>query len=158
VPTATCVDGWKSPSIGRQGACSHHGGVKDYGRDYLLIAGGLSVAVGCYISGYLSRYSWATRPILTGALQRLTRRPTPKPAFASEIEIISNAIKNGSKIEFLYKKPNDAVYTKRTCRPIELVRLSGRDGKKTLCVRGYCELREDARTFALKRMKNLRSL
>ena len=23
----TCADGWKSPSIGRQGACSHHGGV-----------------------------------------------------------------------------------------------------------------------------------
>jgi Topoisomerase DNA binding C4 zinc finger len=24
----TCVDGWHSPSIGIQGACSHHGGVK----------------------------------------------------------------------------------------------------------------------------------
>lgn len=24
---ATCRDGWRSPSIGRQGACSHHGGV-----------------------------------------------------------------------------------------------------------------------------------
>jgi hypothetical protein len=23
----TCADGWDSPSIGRQGACSHHGGV-----------------------------------------------------------------------------------------------------------------------------------
>jgi hypothetical protein len=23
----TCADGWNSPSIGRQGACSHHGGV-----------------------------------------------------------------------------------------------------------------------------------
>lgn len=22
-----CADGWRSPSIGRQGACSHHGGV-----------------------------------------------------------------------------------------------------------------------------------
>lgn len=22
-----CADGWASPSIGRQGACSHHGGV-----------------------------------------------------------------------------------------------------------------------------------
>ena len=24
----TCLDGWHSPSIGRQGACSHHGGIK----------------------------------------------------------------------------------------------------------------------------------
>ncbi len=24
---AKCADGWSSPSIGRQGACSHHGGV-----------------------------------------------------------------------------------------------------------------------------------
>ena len=24
---AECADGWNSPSIGRQGACSHHGGV-----------------------------------------------------------------------------------------------------------------------------------
>lgn len=23
----TCADGWRSPSIGEQGACSHHGGV-----------------------------------------------------------------------------------------------------------------------------------
>src|SRR5438093_10276999 len=27
VPAAVCSDGWASPSIGRQGACSHHGGV-----------------------------------------------------------------------------------------------------------------------------------
>ena len=26
----TCRDGWKSPSIGERGACSHHGGVADW--------------------------------------------------------------------------------------------------------------------------------
>lgn len=26
-----CSDGWASPSIGRQGACSHHGGVSNRG-------------------------------------------------------------------------------------------------------------------------------
>jgi hypothetical protein len=31
----TCADGWRSSSIGAQGACSHHGGV-DRGR-YILI-------------------------------------------------------------------------------------------------------------------------
>ena len=28
---ATCRDGWASPSIGRSGACSHHGGVAGHG-------------------------------------------------------------------------------------------------------------------------------
>ena len=32
----TCRDGWPSPSIGRRGACSHHGGV-DRSEDWLLI-------------------------------------------------------------------------------------------------------------------------
>src|ERR671919_300543 len=27
IPESTCRDGWESPSIGRQGACSYHGGV-----------------------------------------------------------------------------------------------------------------------------------
>jgi len=27
--SARCSDGWNSSSIGRQGACSHHGGVRD---------------------------------------------------------------------------------------------------------------------------------
>jgi hypothetical protein len=26
--SGNCNDGWTSPSIGKQGACSHHGGVK----------------------------------------------------------------------------------------------------------------------------------
>lgn len=30
-PTASCRDGWRSSSIGKQGACSHHGGVKRSG-------------------------------------------------------------------------------------------------------------------------------
>lgn len=37
----TCRDGWHSPSIGRAGACSHHGGVdRSWGlRTWLLILG-----------------------------------------------------------------------------------------------------------------------
>lgn len=33
---AMCRDGWRSPSIGRQGACSHHGGVSRNGPIGLL--------------------------------------------------------------------------------------------------------------------------
>lgn len=40
----TCNSGWKSPSIGRQGACSHHGGVAGWkGTLPILVSGGAAV-------------------------------------------------------------------------------------------------------------------
>ena len=48
LPPPICTDGWHSPSIGRSGACSHHGGVhRPYAWIALLgsITGG--IAVGC---------------------------------------------------------------------------------------------------------------
>jgi len=42
---ATCRDGWASPSIGMQGACSHHGGVRRGPAGFLFI-----VALG--LAGY----------------------------------------------------------------------------------------------------------
>lgn len=38
----TCADGWASPSIGRQGACSHHGGVDGSAGLWGLIGGGVA--------------------------------------------------------------------------------------------------------------------
>mgnify|MGYP000093517658 CR=1 FL=1 len=52
----TCNDGWQSPSIGKQGACSHHGGVNDLPKYLVMIVsvfGG--VIVGSYYSGTQSR-------------------------------------------------------------------------------------------------------
>lgn len=43
-----CADGWHSPSIGRSGACSHHGGVhQPYAWLALLgsITGGIAVGL-----------------------------------------------------------------------------------------------------------------
>lgn len=45
-PERTCKDGWKSPSIGRQGACSHHGGVG--GDWYFLFTVAASLASGVF--------------------------------------------------------------------------------------------------------------
>ena len=40
----TCSSGWKSPSIGRQGACSHHGGVAGWKSTLpILVSGGAAV-------------------------------------------------------------------------------------------------------------------
>ncbi len=37
LPAVSCMDGWSSPSIGRSGACSHHGGVNTLPQDLAII-------------------------------------------------------------------------------------------------------------------------
>ena len=44
----TCWSGWKSPSIGKQGACSHHGGVNksaERAAFFVSVAAGLLISV-----------------------------------------------------------------------------------------------------------------
>lgn len=68
-----CIDGWRSPSIGSQGACSHHGGV-DYGpireaRRAAMVAALLSAFVAWLVMTGIAKMA---------SLRR--RLPTPKPA------------------------------------------------------------------------------
>src|SRR4030095_8895708 len=92
VPHAACRDGWNSPSIGRQGACSHHGGVE--GHEVLnVFVFGLSVAAGVFTSSLLSRND-KSRPSRT---QFYDQR------FSVEAKLIMSAIENHKRIEFLYK-------------------------------------------------------
>ena len=45
----------------------------------------------------------------------------------------------------------------RTIRPMGFKQVSARGGTKiSLCVHGHCDLRDEARVFALKRMSKLR--
>ena len=48
VNTPTCEDGWRSSSIGIQGACSHHGGVKEDPLRYFVIPAGLLAGIIAY--------------------------------------------------------------------------------------------------------------
>lgn len=43
-----CMDGWRSPSIGIQGACSHHGGVKPQPATAFFIS--VAVAIGALVA------------------------------------------------------------------------------------------------------------
>jgi len=80
-----------------------------------------------------------------------------KTAFSKRLSLINEAIRSGKEIEFLYKKPEDKSFRKRTVKPSELKNAAHRDGiNSTLCVRGYCYLRKAERVFALKRMKGLK--
>jgi len=78
-------------------------------------------------------------------------------AFSKRIANIRYAIENSKLIKFGYKKPTDKGHKQRIVKPAELINIAHvRDSGSTLCVRGYCELREAERTFALKRMRGLK--
>jgi hypothetical protein len=102
VPELTCVDGWRSPSIGRQGACSYHGGVEKHSVLGVLI--GASVAAGFVTFNVLSRKRQRKKSRSRFAIE---------DASSAEIRLIRSAIENNKKIQFLYKRAGEAVYQMR---------------------------------------------
>lgn len=146
LPEVRCADGWASPSIGRQGACSHHGGVE--GNDfYILLILGASIWAGISVSNMFSVNKDTDKQHLFDERNN----------YPEEISIISSAIEQGRRIEFLYKKPKSKNYEKRRIKPIEFKEIPHTYGSKiTLCILGYCEERKANRNFALKRMTSLR--
>ena len=57
VGPAACTDGWSSPSIGRQGACSWHGGVNHL-PEFLVLLGSIALGFGAsHIAGMFSKKS-----------------------------------------------------------------------------------------------------
>ncbi len=53
-----CRDGWASPSIGQNGACSWHGGVDGTAAAlFLFLAVPLAIGVGLWVMNYLDRLS-----------------------------------------------------------------------------------------------------
>lgn len=78
-------------------------------------------------------------------------------AIDDRIKAVNYAISSKSNIEFLYKKPTDAQYSKRIVTPYRLKKVNHENTNGfTLCVEGFCHKRQEPRTFALKRMKNLK--
>ncbi len=73
-------------------------------------------------------------------------------------EDIETAINTGHKIVFLYKKPQDKSYQSRTIKlPIGFIEYQHSYGNgATFCVKGICDLRKAERSFALKRMRDLK--
>ncbi len=77
-------------------------------------------------------------------------------AFSEQIAEIQYAIDNHQKIQFSYKKPSDRRWTVRVVVPERLFNIpNSRESGETLCVEGFCELRQDTRIFALERMESL---
>ena len=77
-------------------------------------------------------------------------------AYEKRVNDLRRAINTGSRVKFGYKKPQDKGYKTRIVTPKELVTVDHeRDSGSTLCVRGLCELRQENRTFSIKRMQGL---
>lgn len=70
--------------------------------------------------------------------------------FAERLTLINTAIDNNKELFFHYRKFSGEK-TKRTFKP-EIIERIGR----SLCVRGYCYLRNDKRVFAIRRMSKVR--
>lgn len=78
-------------------------------------------------------------------------------AFSKRVSTLRYAIAQGKKVKFKYKKFTDDDYVERIVTPSNIINIAHRrDSGNTLCVKGFCELRNDDRTFALKRMKGLK--
>ena len=76
--------------------------------------------------------------------------------FSEPFAEIQSAIDNDQKIQFDYKKPSDRRWTTRVVIPERLFNIPNtRESGETLCVEGFCELRQDTRVFALERMQGL---
>ena len=76
--------------------------------------------------------------------------------FKDQAAEIQSAINNHQKIMFDYKKPSDRRWTTRVVVPDRLLNIpNSRESGETLCVEGFCELRQDTRVFALERMQEL---
>ncbi len=70
-------------------------------------------------------------------------------SFGKKIKLINYAISQNKKIHFNYRKFTGEK-SKRTISPETTNRI-----RRTWCVEGFCFLRNEDRTFAIKRMRNL---
>ena len=84
---------------------------------------------------------------------------TLKPSqseYSEQFADIQAAIDNDQRIRFEYKKPRAKRWMTRVVTPERLLNIpNSRESGETLCIEGFCELRQDTRVFALERMQGL---
>jgi len=74
------------------------------------------------------------------------------------IKSIHEAILQGNKVSFGYKKGGEKDFTRRRVLPKSIVTERRKDGSSSVCVVGHCFLRNDKRQFALSKMRSLKIL
>ena len=134
--------------------CSHCGNEQDVYllHDIPVFEGGTNeldtlrlICRACYTSMY-------REPNIFGTF---TLNPS-QSEFSEQVSEIQSAIDNNQQIQFDYKKPSDRRWMTRVVIPERLLNIpNSRESGETLCVEGFCELRQDTRVFALERMQGL---
>jgi WYL domain-containing protein len=143
-PILVCKDGWPSPSIGIQGACSHHGGVDRASEASSNLRNALTLLIGVVI---IFRQVTSTGP----------GEPTGSAAEPQTlVEKIEAAIAERREIEFDYRGYPDEVPTHCRVRPISLSHVAHPLLNPQLVARGL--LRNERCEFALDRISGLRIL
>ena len=83
-------------------------------------------------------------------------RKASQSEFSEQVAQIQSAIDNHQRIQFGYKKPSAKRWMTRVVVPDRLLNIpNSRESGETLCVEGFCELRQATRVFALERMQAL---
>lgn len=143
-----CMDGWQSPSIGANGACSHHGGVNYEGIDRTP-AWKHGVAIGAGVITFLV-------PALRYGFLRRQKKIVSEPLKKLEdvvSRLIQDAIESRKQVRFTYTSADGKV-SKRTVRPVSLDILEP-FGWENRSLTGFCLLRNAERHFLLARMANV---
>ncbi len=141
VPSPSCHDGWNSVSIGRKGACSHHGGVNDYG-EWRFIALILSVIAGCCTKQAIQGKQDSDAEEIR--ISELSLKDQGKEKLKSEIKM---AILKKRRVCFMYLAQGEKMTKKVTTFPIALKNIPIRLKDDAECFVGVRELESKASVF-----------
>jgi hypothetical protein len=144
--SVVCKDGWDSPSVGHQGACSHHGGVAWMTPHDIALAHNKWMTLWAALGGLL----------VWGFIENQIEKRFP--LVLAPNEIIEQAIKHQREIRFQYKKRSNVALEARHIKPMKIVSMGGRNASVQICVQGYCYTRRAQRTFAIERMTDIETV
>lgn len=157
VPGASCADGSPSHSIGRHGACSHHGGVRS-GWGWIGLFPGLFVfAAGVNLLDNVNGRSRKIEKHNDKVVEASTMRIEPRREFAGKVpadntKALRAAIEINSDVTFLYSVDGSFDLAQAYPRWIQMAEVHG---ERTLCVIADCRGTGVQRPFAIDRMSGL---
>lgn len=152
IPATACADGWESPSIGRRGACSHHGGVRSNGIWYFGVEA-LSLFVGAVVATKIA----PSVPDRTASDNAIALLGSESASYRPAADLIARAIEARRRIAFVYTKRGSTHSEARTILPRKFERMARPSTRSiTLCVVGSCDKRRAERTFAVELMRDVR--
>jgi hypothetical protein len=98
---------------------------------------------------------WLTKKLNSTRITEGTIERKINGVFEDKVSAIKNAIQKEQLIKFDYKKSVDFANGEKSIRTIKPTEISSIGITDSVCVKGYCFLRKEERTFAVSRITNL---